>query len=248
MARHLDGRANGRGRRHYDHAMTSPWEDFARSDPQFYIDPTLSRGADAGEFLEGGRGIVERMLEWAGELSGRDRALDIGCGLGRDTVHLAAAFARVDGVDVAPTMIRTARERGLPDNVRLHVASGRDLQPLPSASYDFVFSHLVFQHVAEEAVIAGYLREIARVLVPGGGVAVVQFDTRPPSLLADLAHRVPDALLPRSRRRGMRRHRRPPARIRTLAGAAGLTLDGELDPGTAQHWLRCRARAAPGSL
>src|SRR4051812_14566248 len=228
--------------------MASPWEDFARSDPQFYIDPTLGRGADAGEFLEGGRGLVERMLEWAGELSGHDRALDIGCGLGRDTVHLAAAFAHLDGVDVSPTMIRTARERGLPDNVDLHVLSGRDLHPLPSASYDLVFSHLVFQHISQEGVIASYLREIGRVLEPGAGVAVVQFDTRARSPAAELAYRLPDALLPRSRRRGIRRHRREPARIRALAGAAGLTVDGERDPGTAQHWLRCRARAGPGSL
>jgi hypothetical protein len=36
------------------------WEAFARNDPQFYIDPTLGREADAEQFIEGGRGLVDQ--------------------------------------------------------------------------------------------------------------------------------------------------------------------------------------------
>ena len=156
------------------------WETFARRDPQYYIDPTLGPGVELETFREGGRGVVDWALAWAVDLPGRGHALEIGCGVGRNTVHLARHFAHVDGVDVSPTMVRSALARGLPANVRLHALSGRDLQPLPDAAYDLVFSHLVFQHIAAESDIASYLRETARVLCRGG-VAVLQFDTRPSS-------------------------------------------------------------------
>jgi ubiquinone/menaquinone biosynthesis C-methylase UbiE len=215
------------------------WEAFARKDPQFYIDPTLGRDADAEQFIEGGRGVVEQVLEWTGELGAYDRALEIGCGIGRDTVHLARHFRHVDGVDVSETMVRNARERGLPENVRLHVLSGRDLGAFDSESVSFVFSHLVFQHMTDDATVESYLREITRVLRPGG-VAAVQFDTRRTRLLVGLVQQLPDPLLPSIRRRGIRRHRRPASQIRTFARAARLTLDAERDPGTAEHWFRWR--------
>lgn len=220
-------------------SANSPWEDFARSDPQYYIDPRLGPGAPAEEFREGGRALVDMALGWAGELSAYDRALEIGCGLGRNTVHLARHFGEVDGVDVSPTMIRSARELGVPENVRLHVGSGRDLGGFEDRSFAFVFSFLVFQHVAEDAVIGSYLSEIARVLRPTG-VAVLQFDTRPATTLSALAQRIPDPLLPKSRRRGIRRYRRRASQIRELGAAAGLTLEAERDPDTAFDWFRWR--------
>ncbi len=215
------------------------WEDFAQRDAQYYIDPTLGPGVDLAEFREGGRGVVDWAVGWAGALPDHERALEIGCGVGRNTVHLARHFARVDGVDISPTMVRSALERGVPENVHLHALSGRDLQPLPDGAFSLAFSHLVFQHIESEDVIAAYLRETARVLAPGG-VAVLHFDTRPVTPLVRIAHRLPDAVLPRDRRRGIRRHRRRPETIRARAASAGLTLDGELDPGTAHHWLRLR--------
>jgi ubiquinone/menaquinone biosynthesis C-methylase UbiE len=154
-------------------------------------------------------------------------------------VHLAEHFETVDGVDISPAMVRAARERGLPANVRLHVGSGHDLACFDDASFEFVFSHLVFQHIEDEAAIAQYLREIARVLAPGG-VATVQYDTRPQSLPVKLVQRLPDALLPRSRRRDIRRHRRSADRVRELGREAGLKLDGERDQETAEHWFRWR--------
>jgi SAM-dependent methyltransferase len=123
--------------------------------------------------------------------------------------------------------------------VRLHALSGRDLHPLSDASYDLVFSHLVFQHIAREADIAGYLREAARVL-RSGGVAVLQFDTRPSSRLVGLVQLLPDVALPRDRRRSIRRHRRSAQGIRAAGAAAGLRLEAEQDPATADHFMRWR--------
>jgi ubiquinone/menaquinone biosynthesis C-methylase UbiE len=218
----------------------SRWEQFARSDAQFYVDPTLGDGLSAEEFRAGGRAVVERALAWAGELPEHGRALEIGCGVGRNTVHLAERFARVEGVDVSETMVESARRNGLPANVELHVGSGRDLGIFEDDSFDFAFSHLVFQHIAEDEAIEGYLHDLARVLKPAG-VAVLQFDTRPTSRLTEVVQMLPDPLLPRIRRRGMRRVRRSAGQIRQCARTAGLTLEEERERDSSEHWFRWRA-------
>ena len=134
-------------------------------------------------------------------------------------------------------MIALASRVGIPANARLHLGSGRDLSGLPSGAFDLAFSQLVFQHIADRSAIASYLDELARTLRPGG-VAVLQFDTRPPSVAATALHALPDSLLPRLRRRGARRHRIPPPLLRGWVADAGLRLAGERDPGSAEHWLR----------
>jgi ubiquinone/menaquinone biosynthesis C-methylase UbiE len=214
-------------------------ETFAGTDPQYHFDPTLGPGVELETFREGGRGVVDWALAWAVDLPAHGHALEIGCGVGRSTVHLARAFAHLDSVDVSPTMVPRALERGVPPNVRLHALSGRDLQPLPDATYDLVFSHLVFQRIASESDIANYLRAAARVL-RRGGVAVLQFDTRPSSRLVSLFQRLSDAVLPRDGHRSIRRHRRSAQAVRAAGAAAGLQLEAEQNPATADHFMRWR--------
>lgn len=218
--------------------MPDGWERLAREDALFHIDPTLATGT-IDEFRLTGVGLVDWVLQWAGPLPRRDRALEIGFGVGRNVVHLGEHFARVDGIDVSPTMVALAREHGVPANVSLHATDGRDLRLFADAAFDLVFSNLVLQHVPDETVVATYLREIGRVLAPGG-VAVIQLDTRHLGLGARALRALPDALLPRSRRRHMRRMPRDPAWVRRTIEAAGLRIDAEQDPGTALHWLRLR--------
>jgi SAM-dependent methyltransferase len=222
----------------------SRWERFAREDALHYIDPSLSAGMTIEEFAASGEPLVASALAWAAPLPALDRAVEIGCGVGRFTSALATRFDQVDAVDVSETMIALARRAGLPDTVRLHVGSGRDLAGLPDGGYDLAFSHLVFQHIADGAVIAAYLREVARVLAPDG-IAALQFDTRPPSPVATALHALPDPLLPRLHRRGARRHRLPAPRLRAWIADAGLALTRERGADSAEHWVRLmRARAA----
>jgi SAM-dependent methyltransferase len=223
-----------------EHDRESAWERLAQQDAPYYVDPTLSPGVSAKDFLAGGRGIVEWTLSWAGDALSRERALEIGCGLGRDTVHLAQHFEHVEGVDVSPTMVGHAQALDPPDNVTFSALSGRDLKPLADDTFTYAFSHLVFQHIAETDVIAGYLAEISRVLKPGG-VAQLQFDTRRLSPAIGLVRRLPDRLLPRLQRRGIRRYGRDSEWIRGLGRQAGLVLEAERAPDSDQHWFRWRA-------
>jgi SAM-dependent methyltransferase len=217
--------------------VDSPWERFAREDPLRYIDPTIGAEMTIEQFAASGEPLVASALDWAAPLPGHARAVEIGCGVGRFTVALARRFALVDAVDVSETMIALARQIGMPDNVRLHVGSGRDLSGLPDGAYDVAFSHLVFQHIADREAIASYLRELARVLAPGG-VAALQFDTRPRSFVAAAVRALPDPLLPRLRRRGARRHRVPATLLRAWVADAGLLVTAERGADSAEHWLR----------
>jgi SAM-dependent methyltransferase len=219
------------------------WERFAREDPLHYIDPTASAGMSIEQFVASGEPLVATALDWAAPTPGHTRALEIGCGVGRFTVALAHRFERVDAVDVSATMLALAAQIGLPANTHLHLGSGRDLSGLPDGAFDLAFSHLVFQHIADRSAITSYLGELARTLRPGG-VAALQFDTRPPSAAATALHALPDPLLPRLRRRGARRHRIPSALLRSWISDAGLELTAERAPDSAEHWLRL---VRPGS-
>jgi SAM-dependent methyltransferase len=99
-------------------------------------------------------------------LSPGDEAVDLACGTGNAALLAAAQGARVVGVDAAPRLLEIARERALSQAVKLDLRPG-DLLALPidDATADVVLSvfGVIFASNAEQS-----LREIARVLRPGG--------------------------------------------------------------------------------
>jgi hypothetical protein len=66
-------------------------------------------------------------------------------------------------------MVRIARERlrGIP-HAHVHATNGASLALFADESFDFVYSYAVFQHIPSREVIFEYMREIRRVLKPGG--------------------------------------------------------------------------------
>lgn len=150
------------------------WQTFGEEDPLWAIlsSPGKRGGAwNIDEFLATGQVDVEfamRRLEEQGVVVARRRALDFGCGVGRLTQALANHFERCDGVDLAGSMI--ARADALnpdPERIHFHENKTSDLRLFEAGSFDFVLSLLVLQHM-EPTLICAYLREIVRVLRPGG--------------------------------------------------------------------------------
>jgi ubiquinone/menaquinone biosynthesis C-methylase UbiE len=100
------------------------------------------------------------------------RVLDLGCGTGRLSAALAEeGIARVWGIDASPEMLAVAAEK-LPASVGLKEGSAEHL-PIRDAWFDRVVMWLVVHLVDRPAAF----REVVRVLVPGGRLAVVTFAT-----------------------------------------------------------------------
>ncbi|MCP3963689.1 MAG: class I SAM-dependent methyltransferase [bacterium] len=96
--------------------------------------------------------------------------LDFGCGVGRATRALARRFENTHGVDLAPSMIDLARELDPGSGIYYHLHGRPDLNLFDDASFDFVYSRLVLQHMSPDLSLA-YIPELVRVLRPGGLIA-----------------------------------------------------------------------------
>ena len=108
-----------------------------------------------------------------------ERGVDVGCGPAFLTVELARAIGaggRVVAVDSSPDMLAAAAARlareGMADRVEVRAGDATRLE-LASGSQDFVVGVQVYLYVAE---IVTALAEAARVLRPGGRLAVVDTD------------------------------------------------------------------------
>lgn len=114
-----------------------------------------------------GKGILESYAGRLGDLAGK-RVLDIGCGLGGKTVAYAEAKARVTGVDLSAENIAKcsvfARARGVE---AVFVAGDAERLPFAAGSFDVVIANDSLEHFANPE---GALRELARVLAPGGSI------------------------------------------------------------------------------
>ena len=126
---------------------------------------------DLKAFFESGRDeILAVMTDAARLVPGlpRRRALDFGCGIGRLTSALAGHFDEVLGLDIADSMVETAREQhGHLPGCRFEVNLRADLQHLPTGQFDFVLAWIVLQHMPP-ALMKQYIAEFIRVLSPGG--------------------------------------------------------------------------------
>lgn len=114
------------------------------------------------------RGYTESVLPWLPE---QGRTLEIGPGPGLLLARLARRTDLAVGLDLSLGMLRECRERlqraGLP--VRLVNANAGQL-PLTSATFDAVVLTFAFSAFPNGA---GVMAEVARVLRPGGLVALV---------------------------------------------------------------------------
>lgn len=118
-------------------------------------------------------------------LAARRNILDVGCGVGHWTSIVAslAPAATVFGVDRDPGWVAVAadraREAGLGSRVAFAVGLAESL-PFPDASFECVTCQTLLIHVPD---VVAVLREMWRVLVPGGQICVVE----PNNLVRSLA-------------------------------------------------------------
>jgi ubiquinone/menaquinone biosynthesis C-methylase UbiE len=121
----------------------------------------------------------------------RDKqVLEVGCGTGLILGRVAQFASEATGIDLSGGMLAKAAARGL------HVAQASATElPIATASVDVAYSFKVLAHIPD---IAGCMREMARVVRPGGYVIAEFYNARsirrlvkalkPPTAVSDQTH------------------------------------------------------------
>lgn len=112
--------------------------------------------------------------------------LDVGCGTAELSLQLAemvGAQGRVTGIDLSPGMLAVARRKvaASPLAERIDLSLGDALRlPFPDDSFDAAASAFVMRNVPD---LDGALRELARVVRPGGRIAILELSHPPASFV-----------------------------------------------------------------
>jgi ubiquinone/menaquinone biosynthesis C-methylase UbiE len=152
--------------------MRRDWDARAKKNAFHYI-ASWRKEWDLNSFLASGEEDYKRfvlpVLERCEIAPSGKVMVELGCGVGRMTPNFALHYERVLALDLSVEMLERARQvHSKHRNILWLCASGADLACLASESADFVFSYLVLQHLPSENLIFVYIREILRVLRPGG--------------------------------------------------------------------------------
>ena len=148
------------------------WDERAKEDAFYFVDNRIGyrNPAEEERFWAGGVSDLDKLLDALElEVKPGDRVVEIGCGVGRLTRVLAERAASVKALDVSAEMLQQAQQHnGHLDNVEWVHGDGTALTGIPDGEADLVISHVVFQHIPDPRITLGYVREIGRVLRPGG--------------------------------------------------------------------------------
>ena len=112
---------------------------------------------------------------WLRDLGGK-QVLDVGCGIGRWSLWMAAQGANVTGVDLSTTMVAEASRRtaraGLSKRCHFLVQDLADLYT--GVQYDFVLGVTVLQHILKRERLEQTVRRLAAHLAPGGRMVLIE--------------------------------------------------------------------------
>jgi len=125
---------------------------------KYFVEPHIPRFAE-----------FER---WSGK-----RVLEVGCGIGTDSINFARAGAQLTAVDLSGESLRIARERasvmGVEDRIEFVQANAEELTSAVSGGeYDLIYSFGVIHHTPRpEAALA----EMRRLAAPGGTLKLMVY-------------------------------------------------------------------------
>lgn len=151
----------------------------------------------SGDFMEQGKRFLEYFVQY-GNLCPNENVLDVGSGIGRMAVPLTSFLlpeTRYEGFDVVETGVNWCKKnistsypnfhfQYIPLENDLYTSGGIKANtfhfPYEEATFDFVFLTSVFTHMMPDEVVH-YLKEISRVLKPGGRCFATFFILTPES-------------------------------------------------------------------
>jgi 2-polyprenyl-3-methyl-5-hydroxy-6-metoxy-1,4-benzoquinol methylase len=103
------------------------------------------------------------------------KVLEIGCGIGTDTINFARHGAEVTAVDLSPNSLEVARKRvqvyGLADRVRFYSGSAEELTSfVPKQTYNLIYSFGVIHHTPHPERVLAEVRQYA---APGSTLKIM---------------------------------------------------------------------------
>jgi ubiquinone/menaquinone biosynthesis C-methylase UbiE len=152
--------------------MRRDWDERARRDAFLYI-ASWRKDWDETSFFASGEDDYLRLVHPILQKLRFDQAnksmAELGCGAGRMTRSFAQRFESVCAVDVSSEMQSRAKAylRSF-SNITWILSDGETLSGIESASVDFAFSYLALQHMPTREVVSSSIREMMRILRPGG--------------------------------------------------------------------------------
>ena len=114
---------------------------------KYFVEPHIPRFAE--------------FARWQGK-----RVLEIGCGIGTDTMNFARAGAQVTAVDLSEKSIEIARQRASVygfSNIRFYQGNAEELTSfVPAGAYDLIYSFGVIHHTPHPERVIEQLRHFSR--------------------------------------------------------------------------------------
>lgn len=169
------------------------WTRLGEQDPLWavLVEPGKQGGRwDPEEFLATGRAEVDDVIDHlrsVGWHRAPQRVLDFGSGAGRLTQALRRHADEAVGVDISEPMLAQARRLDPDRRCAFVLNTEPNLAVFDDDTFDLAYSSLVLQHMPRPLAL-DFLRELARVVRPGGAV-VVQVAATPTLSLKGLAFR-----------------------------------------------------------
>ena len=146
----------------------------------YYTDEDMAKGAGTllgcrvKDFVEAKFDFVDKMLEWSGCPPNPAMVLDVGCGIGGTSRHLAKALgpkSKVQGITLSPNQVQRATElaatQGV-DNASFRVMNALEME-FPDDTFDLVWACESGEHMPDKKK---YVEEMIRVLKPGGTIVI----------------------------------------------------------------------------
>jgi SAM-dependent methyltransferase len=175
--------------RRYLHAAYIDLRLFLSGKSEKGLPPLRLRDVGQGDFRAIGESLAAMLVRHG--LRASHRVLDIGSGVGRVAIPLTKVLTggSYDGLDIVPSWVRWCRRNITPSHPRFRFTLANVFNshynrrgvppasfrfPYDDAAFDFAFATSLFTHLGVDDA-RHYLREVHRVLRPGGRLVATFF-------------------------------------------------------------------------
>lgn len=113
------------------------------------------------------------------DLKPSQKVLDVGCGNGIVAGEIIRRGANYTGLDISAKLLAIARrdyKKAIKNKQAKFVLGEANKMPFVKNSFDAIFSYAVMHHIPSLELRLGFLKEIHRVLKPGGRVAIINWN------------------------------------------------------------------------